>query len=176
MWKLLQKRSVRLWCPTFMSVFLQIRSEQGQRFRTSKFKKIPIASGGKCGWHALVASQDLSRYQQIPRNQAAYLCSRRLLLEQEEAATKLHSSVCKQALEVCHPRFHDAIHRVIADPQFIPTDLEWIARACNFTIRCTCAPQAVGIFKNPHLETLTRFSPPPDLYTYRNIYIYTHTV
>ena len=113
------------------------------QIQNAKFRKIPIASDGMCGWHALVAVRDLSRYQQVPRNEGAYPCSKRLLIEQEQAAKELHSSVCKQALEVCHPRFHDAIHRVMGDPQYIPTDLEWIAKACKTTIRCTCTTQAL---------------------------------
>ena len=109
---------------------------------TTQFRLVALPADGYCGWHALLASSDLPRYENIPKADSGYPLNRKVLQEQEAAAKRLHQTTCDSALHVCDSSHHAAIARVQANPSFSPVDLQWISQVLGYDVRCTCALEA----------------------------------
>ena len=107
-----------------------------------KYRMVDIPADGKCGWHALLASMNLEKYEAVPRSAAGYPLSHEMQHQEVTAANELHSKVCADALHQCGDDFREHIVRVQGNPSFEPTDLEWISMATGLSIRCTCDAQA----------------------------------
>ena len=109
---------------------------------TDEYRLVEIPADGKCGWHALLASMDVKKFEAVPRSTTGYPISHEMQLQEVLAANEFHSKVCADALNECDGRFRERIARVQSNTAFEPTDLEWISLAMGLSIRCTCAAQA----------------------------------
>ena len=108
----------------------------------SKYRSINVPADGLCGWHSLIAAENIEKYEKIPRKTSGYAVNNRLMSEEELAAKNLCVSVCEKALELCEESWHDSIRRVQQQGQFGPLDLYWISKAIGISIRCTCSKEA----------------------------------
>eukprot|EP00435_Cladocopium_sp_Y103_P047554 s787_g14.t1 len=82
-----------------------------------KFRRHQVPADGKCGWHSLIAAEDLTQYCKVPRTRFGYAISSLLVKREEEAAKDLCRSLCSKALEVCPASMHAAIHRAEVSPE-----------------------------------------------------------
>ena len=67
-------------------------------------KKMLVPADGWCGWHALVASHDLSKFEKIPRHNGApvnFIVAKNEL----KVVKEFHAATCARALEPCDPCF-----------------------------------------------------------------------
>ena len=106
------------------------------------FQYTSACPNGFCGWHAILAFEDLDAYFKIPRHDTGYPINVAILKDEESKARELRQSVCLKALDECDSSYLPAIHRVLENPSFSPADLEWISYVCSITIRCTCSKEA----------------------------------
>eukprot|EP00438_Fugacium_kawagutii_P030459 Skav210856 [mRNA] locus=scaffold2829:268688:270710:+ [translate_table: standard] len=96
-----------------------------------KFRRLVVPADGLCGWHSLIAAEDLDKFSNIPRKGSGYAVCNLVVKREEEAAKELRDSMCQKALEVCEPKFYDAVKRVQLEGQLDPLDLEWVAQAAG---------------------------------------------
>eukprot|EP00435_Cladocopium_sp_Y103_P053405 s531_g17.t1 len=101
------------------------------------FQRVVIPADGYCGWHSLIASQDLKAYRKIPRKAESGYAQATLLVQREERAAKqLCQSTCEKAFACLSEHWHPHIRRVMEQGVFAPSDLEWISAATGTYIRC----------------------------------------
>ena len=113
-----------------------------KQYEKIKYRSINVPPDGLCGWHSLIAAENIEKYEKIPRKTSGYALNTRFLSEEELAAKNLCASVCEKALELCEESWYDSIRRVQQEGQFGPFDLSWISKAVGISIRCTCSKEA----------------------------------
>eukprot|EP00438_Fugacium_kawagutii_P006999 Skav233396 [mRNA] locus=scaffold1038:269473:284136:- [translate_table: standard] len=130
------------------AILTQIQNNESSSGRTTattwtgKYRKLQVPADGFCGWHSLIASEDLCKFLRVPRKESGYTKNGLMVHAEETAAKELCQSITDKALEVCDASFHQSIHRVAAEGQLHPLDLQWVAQAAGVGIRCTCCAQA----------------------------------
>ena len=105
------------------------------------YRKLDVPADGLCGFHSLLAANDLERFEMIPRKANGYAKNTQMLDTESNNAKQFHKDVCEKALEMC-PEFRSDILRVQTNPSFSPADLSWISKACGIAVRLTCSPEA----------------------------------
>jgi len=113
---------------------------------TTRFNCINVPPDGYCGWHSLIAAEDLMKFDTIPRAKSGYAINARMVKQEEDAAKSLCTHTCDTALTQCCESLHADIIRVKNEDQFGPLDLQWIAQVLKLSIRCTCSKQD-GFFR-----------------------------
>ncbi len=105
----------------------------------TRFECMNVPPDGLCGWHALLAGENIATFRSIPRTTAGYAVNARIVKQEEAAAKSLCHGICDKALTQCNESLHANIIRIKEEGQFAPLDLEWIAQVMQLSIRCTCS-------------------------------------
>ena len=144
------------------------KASQPAKEREVYFRKVHVPSDGLCGWYSLLAAENVSAWEQKPRNDGAFPINKLTLESEIQEAKDLHQAVCQTALEVCHESYHRSIRAVLENPSFSPSDLEWISYVCSTTVRVSCDPKAIFCQIVVHLEHLQCLSVPSmySMFTY----------
>lgn len=132
-------------CSAILNQILEQETQNGPpcHAREVPFRKIGVPGDGYCGWYCLLASENISGWEGIQRNEGFYAINHHVQKQEERNAQHLHRAVCERALQICDKSYHAAIRSVLGNPNFSPSDLEWIGFVCSVTIRCSCDPKAV---------------------------------
>lgn len=111
------------------------------------FKIVRVPADGFCGWHAINAATD-EGYESVERNEGAYAICKTILRDEEDRARQLHECTCQTALVSQPDHLHERIRAVQdSNPNFLISDIHWIASTLKLRIRCTVDPKA-GISAN----------------------------
>ena len=123
---------------------MEMNEKKKHQFQARKvfYRKVRVPADGLCGWYCLLAAQDPSAWEKIPRSEGSFPINRQIHQQELNNAKTLHRDVCEKALTVCNESYHGAIRDVLAHPNFSPANLEWIAYTLSIAIRCTCDPKA----------------------------------
>lgn len=140
-----QERIAQAVLETVEAEVLQKKPPPALPPRDEKYKVFVVPADGMCGWHSLIAAEDLTRYKAVPRNPSGYATCRLMVKSEETRAKELCHHVCHQALKQCDPTWHDSIRRVLAEKQLCPTDLEWTCHVSRIHVRVTCCSEAPGL-------------------------------
>ena len=109
---------------------------------SSHFKIVRVPADGFCGWHAINAAAD-EGYESVERNAGAYAVCKMILRDEEARAKQLHECTCEAALVSQPEHLHSRIRTVQhSSPNFLISDLHWIASTLKLKIRCTVDPKA----------------------------------
>ena len=107
------------------------------------FRKVNVMAEHYCGWHSLLANDDLTKYDKIPRSaETTTHLNSRILQEEEANGRELHEATCEVALRECDLVYTQDILRIQKEDCFAPQDLYWISQVMGFSIRCTCFAEA----------------------------------
>ena len=121
----------------------------------SKYHRHLVPPDGFCGWHCLLGGENMRKYKAISRQSSGYATAARIRTEEHERAKDFRDRICQTALCDCDEKLHRSIHRVMNDPMFTPTDLEWISQTLNCNVRCTCCKEVGWLgFKLMFIQTV----------------------
>lgn len=131
-------------CSALIKSLMEMNEKKKHQFQARKvfYRKVRVPADGLCGWYCLLAAQDPSAWEKIPRSEGSFPLNRQIHQQELNNAKTLHKDVCEKALTVCNESYHGAIRDVLAHPNFSPANLEWIAYTLSIAIRCTCDPKA----------------------------------
>ena len=119
---------------------------------SSWYTELPMPPDGLCGWHALLACEDLARYKKTPRQSSGFAVSHAAVKVEQAAARDFHQAVCQRAMEVfgCESIYRKDVQRVMAEPAFAPADLQWLCCILECSVRLTCAHEARQVDSRHH--------------------------
>ena len=146
------EHATRRICTALMTQVLRKTNTMAEPVQKAWHKRILVPADGWCGWHALVASHDLSKFEKIPRHNGVPV---NFIVAKDElkVVKEFHAATCARALELCDPCFFPEIQRVQSQQAYAPADLRWISTALGITIRVTCSAQA-GLVKSGYIYIL----------------------
>ena len=109
--------------------------------KTVSYKKLPMPADGWCGFHSIIAGNNLEQYLSVPRKDNGDAKQNHMISLESRTVKQFHRDVCQKALDR-FPMLRDQIENVKSNPAFSPADLSWISEVCGITVRVTCSPEA----------------------------------